>query len=172
MATAERTLGGSLGNSLPLPPFFWLLRSREQSCGLRVGSWVAEDLHCASGSQAIPSLQLHSPVLYNHSAQPSQPLTCLLDIPLKGSCLRNSPQCVRMAFIGETCEKEPGLDEVPGVVPVMGFTAQREEEELPCLLSGDGGGVIPFPTLSASRRLLPNAIFWYRQTENGMTFSS
>lgn len=79
---------------------------------------------------------------------------------------------MQMVFIGETCGKELGLDEVPGVVPVMGFTAQREEEELPCLLSGDGGGVIPFPTLGASRRLLPNAIFWYRQTENGMTFSS
>lgn len=64
-----------------------------------------------------------------------------------------------MVFRGKTCGKKLGLNEIPGVVPVMGFMALREEEELPCLLSGDGGGVIPFPMLGASRRLLPDAIF-------------
>lgn len=64
-----------------------------------------------------------------------------------------------MVFRGKTCGKKLGLNEIPGVVPVMGFMALREEEALPCLLSGDGGGVIPIPMLGASRRLLPDAIF-------------
>ena len=57
-----------------------------------------------------------------------------------------------MVFRGKTWGKKLGLNEIPEV-------ALREEGELPCLLSGDGGGVIPFPMLGASRKLLPDAIF-------------